>query len=631
MTIRPLNVNSMTELNAIRNALMQERDAKKQLEHLVEAKTLELYEVNKALLDVNQELEHRIECRTYELKKSLLQQKLLAEISCSLNLLENFDAQISDALEKMGQHAGLDRIYIFETNLTDNSVVNKFTWSPYTTLDSENFTKAILTAIPCCKKLSSGKHIVAGHVSDLPNPCTNMFTEQGVKSILIIPLFVRNTYYGFIGFDTCFKYKDWDESEVHLLQTVSNLIAHAYEREINKQELIRAKEDAEAAAESKTEFLSTMSHEIRTPMNAVIGLSHLLIQDDPKPEQIDNLKTLKFASQSLLSLINDVLDINKIDAGKIRFEEINFDLNTFVDGLEHSFAIAANKKNIQFNINKTKDVPNNLVGDPTRLTQVLTNLIGNAIKFTDEGSVNLNIQTAGKPRKGFTQLKFEVSDTGIGIAANKLKSIFSPFSQATSETTRKFGGTGLGLSISQKLIELQNSQIQVESVLNEGTTFTFELTFEKSKTLQKATQPQPAPPTKPDLKGLRVLLVEDTNLNVTVATQFLTKWGVTTNIAENGQIAVREVQKQDYDLILMDLQMPVMDGFEATKAIRKLGGKYEELPIIALTASAELQIRERVYQVDMNDYVTKPFNPQQLYATIYKHTELNMAEQPNPN
>jgi len=352
-----------------------------------------------------------------------------------------------------------------------------------------------------------------------------------------------------------------------------------------------------------------------------------LMQDDPKSEQIDNLKTLKFASQNLLSLINDVLDINKIDAGKIRFEKINFDLNTLVDGLEHSFAIAANKKNIQFNINKTKDVPPNLMGDPTRLTQVLTNLIGNAIKFTDEGSVNLNIQTAGNSQKGFTQLKFEVSDTGIGIAADKLNSIFNPFSQATSETTRKFGGTGLGLSISQKLIELQNSQIKVESTLGEGTTFAFELTFEKSKTSQKARQLLPAPPTKPDLKGLRVLLVEDTNLNVTVATQFLSKWGVTTNIAENGQIAVREVQKQDYDLILMDLQMPVMDGFEATKAIRKLGGKYEELPIIALTASAELQIREKVYQVDMNDYVTKPFNPQQLYATIHKHTELNIAEQ----
>ncbi len=623
MTIRPLNVNSMTELNSIRYALMQEREAKKQLEHLVEAKTLELYELNRALTDTNCVLEQRIDCRTYELQKNLLQQKLLADISCSLNLLENFDAQISDALQKMGEHAELDRIYIFETNLKEKNVVNKFAWSiPNAEIDTERFGHAIRNAMSCCEKLSSGERISVGSMSDMSQPYADIFTQQGVKSILIIPLFVRNTYYGFIGFDTCFKYKDWEESEVHLLQTVSNLIAHAYEREITKQELIQARDEAQAAAANKTQFLSTMSHEIRTPMNAVIGLSHLLMQDDPKSEQIGNLKTLKFASQNLLSLINDVLDINKIDAGKIRFEHIEFNLDTLIAGIEHSFVITANKKNIQLNVSKQADVPTKLIGDPTRLTQVLTNLIGNAIKFTNEGSVNLNIQTTGNTNKDSIQLQFEVSDTGIGIAADKLHTIFEPFGQAGLETTRKFGGTGLGLSISQKLIKLQNSRIKVKSTPDEGTSFTFELLFGKRKTIQQISKAPPAPTTKTNLRGLRVLLVEDTNLNVTVATQFLKKWGVTTDVAENGQIAVQQVQAQQYDLILMDLQMPVMDGFEAAKAIRQLGTQYTEIPIIALTASAEMQIREKVYQVDMNDYITKPFNPQKLYATIQKHTSI---------
>lgn len=614
----------MTEFNSIRYALMQEREAKKQLEHLVEAKTLELYEANRALTGVNGVLEQSIDCHTQELQKNLLQQKLLSDISCSLNLLENFDAQISNALQKMGQHAELDRIYIFEANLADNSVVNKFAWcNSNANIDKANFSQAILNAMSGNKKPSHSNHIVAGHLNDLPESYSQMFIGQGVKSILIIPLFVRNTYYGFIGFDTCFEYKHWEESEVHLLQTVSNLIAHACEREIAKQELIKSRDLAEATAQNKMQFLSIMSHEIRTPMNAVIGLSHLLMQDAPKPEQIDNLKTLKFASQNLLSLINDVLDINKIDAGKIRFEQIDFNLDTLIAGIEHSFTIAASKKNIQININKQTNIPTNLIGDPTRLTQVLTNLIGNAIKFTNEGSVSLHIQTTQNTTADVIELQFEVSDTGIGIAANKLHTIFEPFGQADIETTRKFGGTGLGLSISQKLIKLQNSEIQVKSTLGEGTTFSFVLAFGKSIVGHQTIETLSAPTPKTNLKGLRVLLVEDTNLNVTVLAQFLEKWGVTTDVAENGQIAVQQVQQNAYDLVLMDLQMPVMDGFEATKAIRELGIKYNQLPIIALTASAEMQIRKKVYQANMNDYVIKPFNPKQLYATIQKHIVTN--------
>jgi len=611
----------MNELNSVRFALIQERRAKEQLEYLVEAKTLELYEVSKVLTSTTGVLEEHISYRTQKLQKTFLQQKLLAEISCSLNLLENFEGQIRDALRKMGQHAELDRIYIFETDVKEERVVNKFAWCrPNVEIDTANFEQAILAAIPCCKEhLSSGERVVASHLSALSEECAAAFGSQGVRSILIIPIFVRNEFYGFIGFDTCYKYKDWDESEVNLLQTVSNLIGHAYERVITKRELIAAKEAAEAAAKATTEFLSTMSHEIRTPMNAVIGLSHLLMHD-AKPEQIDNLKTLKFASENLFSLINDVLDLNKIDAGKIDFEQTDFNFDTLLDGIEHSFAINAKKNNTQFIIEKSADVPHSLNGDPTRLIQVLTNLVSNALKFTKDGLVVLKINALSKDSKK-VQLQFEVNDTGIGIPADKLKSIFEPFKQAEMTTTRKFGGTGLGLSIIQKLLKLQNSDIQVESTPGKGTTFSFQLTFGTNKTA--AIQPIfPAPATKDDLKGLRVLLVEDTDLNVIVATQFLTKWGVIIDLAENGKIAVQKAKRQPFDLILMDLQMPVMNGFEATKAIRQLGGRHAKIPIVALTASAELAVRREALEHDMNDYIAKPFKPKELYATIQKNTTI---------
>jgi len=613
----------MTELNSVRFALMQEREAKKQLEYLVEAKTLELYEVNKVLTDTNCVLEKRIGYRTYELQRSLLQQKLLAEISCSLNLLEDFDGQIREALRKMGEHAELDRIYIFETDLKAQRVVNKFAWCKSTvTIDTDNFEQALLEAIPCCKEhLSSGQRVIASHLSALPEVCADVFKSQGVRSVMIIPLFIRNEFYGFIGFDTCTKYKDWDESEINLLQTVSNLIGHAYEREITKCELIAAKEQAEAAARAKTEFLSTMSHEIRTPMNAVIGLSHLLMQDEPKPEQINNLKTLKFASENLFSLINDVLDLNKIDAGRIEFEQADFNFDTLLGGLEHSFALTAKKNNTRFIIEKSADVPRSLIGDPTRLTQVLTNLVSNALKFTKDGLVTLKINLL-EQNSETTQLAFEVSDTGIGISADKLETIFEPFAQAETNTTRMFGGTGLGLSIIRKLLALQNSDIQVKSTPGEGTIFSFDLSFGTNQTTIQPTLP--APVTRDDLKGLRVLLVEDTDINVTVATQFLEKWGVTIELAENGKIAVQKATKQLFDLILMDLQMPVMNGFEATKAIRQFGGKYADVPIIALTASAELAVRREALEYNMNDYIAKPFYPKELYEKIRK----NIPEQP---
>ncbi|MGV3641227.1 MAG: PAS domain S-box protein [Adhaeribacter sp.] len=389
------------------------------------------------------------------------------------------------------------------------------------------------------------------------------------------------------------------------------------EQKMARQELIEAKEQAEQAAIAKTQFLSTMSHEIRTPMNAVIGLTHLLLQNKPRPDQLENLNTLRFSAGNLLDLINDILDFNKIEAGKIDFEQIAFSLEDLVRNIRLALAPQAEDKGLALKLMLDEELPPVVLGDPMRLGQILTNLIGNAIKFTAQGKVSLTLHLEARDQETTTVL-FQVKDTGIGIAAEHIDHIFERFTQATADTTRKFGGTGLGLAITKRLLELQGSQIQVDSVLGEGSTFYFSLGF-KTSTSRLSGNKELLPLTVQSLQGTRVLMAEDYPINVLIVQQFLHKWDIEVDVAENGQVAVEMVQQQDYDLVLMDLQMPLLDGYQATAAIRLLGGKYAQLPIIALTASAMLDIQDKAFEVGMNDYLSKPFEPNELYKKIARH------------
>jgi len=389
------------------------------------------------------------------------------------------------------------------------------------------------------------------------------------------------------------------------------------EMEAEQKRLMLEKEVAEATARARSEFLSTMSHEIRTPMNAVIGMSHILLQENPREEQIENLKILKFSGENLLSLINDILDYNKLESGKLNFEQTNFNLNDTVNSITHSLKSKVRENKNQVIMNMGENVPENVIGDPTRLAQVLNNLLSNAAKFTENGTITLDINLQ-KEEGEHAVLDFAVTDTGIGIPEDKLEHIFESFTQACSSTTRKFGGTGLGLAIIKKILEHQDSGINVKSTVGEGSTFYFTLRFEKGIT-QEAAIIEGETELK-SLKGTRVLLVEDNKINQLIANRFLAKWDISYDVADNGAIALGKVQVNDYDVVLMDLQMPTMDGYTATAKIRNLqDNKYKELPIIALTASAMLEERNRVYTVGMNDYVTKPFNPNELYSVISKH------------
>lgn len=382
--------------------------------------------------------------------------------------------------------------------------------------------------------------------------------------------------------------------------------------------LIKEKELAEQKAAIKAKFLSTMSHEIRTPMNAVIGLTNIMLDEAPREDQKENLKTLKFSADLLLALINDVLDYSKLEAGEISFEEVEFDLHQLVHNIGNSMKVQTDKKQLPLEINISPDVPKYIINDSVRLSQVLTNLSGNAIKFTEKGKVAINLNLMSL-ENGKATIRFAVSDTGIGIPADKFETIFQSFSQADTATTRKFGGTGLGLSITKRMLELQDSRVQLESEVGKGSTFFFDLIVpvaEGALSMKSASSNLPIPE-RIQFEGNRILLVEDNKINIMVALKFLKKWGLSIDVAENGQIALDKIQENHYELVLMDLDMPILDGYEATAAIRASKDKrINSIPVVALSASAVSDFRTKAMQVGMDEYVTKPFKPEELYSVL---------------
>ncbi|MEI6059074.1 MAG: ATP-binding protein [Bacteroidota bacterium] len=384
-------------------------------------------------------------------------------------------------------------------------------------------------------------------------------------------------------------------------------------------ELQSAKGRAEEASEAKSKFLSVMTHELRTPMNAVIGYSHLLIQNNPRPDQLDDLKTLRFSAENLLALINNILDFNKIEADKISLEQIDFNLKNIIEEIMSTMMIRARQKGIDFHYHYDDHLPLNVIGDPLRLSQIMNNLLSNALKFTEKGSVSIELKL--NTRKGKDVLiDFSVEDTGIGMDHDTLDSIFEAFTQASSETSRKYGGTGLGLAITRRLLELYGSTIRVESEPGKGTCFYFSINFAEGANAPDDALAKEAAYEFIHFDKQRILLVEDNKVNKVIARKFLLGWNLEVETADNGLIAIEKIKHQVFDLILMDLQMPEMDGYQAATAIRQLGvDPYITLPIIALTASSKADVYENIFLSGMNDFISKPFNPVELHLKIRKH------------
>ena len=407
----------------------------------------------------------------------------------------------------------------------------------------------------------------------------------------------------------------------------NNLRAKANELLQDKNsELQLAKEKAEKASLAKAQFLSTITHELRTPLYAVTGLTHLLLEEDPKPHQKEHLNSLKFSGEYLLSLINNILDLNKLEANKVEVEKTSFNLKKRANDVLVALKKSADdrKNNLHFEFDET--IPQKLMGDPLKLSQILINLIGNSLKFTQNGDIHVRIQKLSE-NADRTSVHFEIEDNGVGISKKKQKSIFETFSQASLQINRKFGGTGLGLSIVKNLLELMGSRIQLESQLGKGSKFWFDINFAVSEEIQD---------NNPNniiydvdyvaLENREILIVEDNKINQMITKKILEKNKMKCLVADNGTDAIALVKQHHFDVVLMDIHMPGISGIEATQEIRKFN---KQLPIIALTAVTIDENLDDFYQAGFNEIIPKPFKTEEFFEKIYRtldNTKLPVSE-----
>ena len=431
-----------------------------------------------------------------------------------------------------------------------------------------------------------------------------------------------------------FKYKInnklmWFELKSKLIKDNNDLPTGFIGTIIDVTDLKETEVELQRASKSKDEFLSTMSHEIRTPLNAVTGLTNILLMEDYLPEQVENLKALKYSGEHLLGLINDLLDFDKIKSGKLKVTEKDFSLHYFLENIKSHFQLRAEKKGVVFNVKKENNLPDNIIGDKLKLTQIVKNLLSNSLKFTEKGSIVLSVENLGINNNKIS-LKFSIVDTGIGISKSRQESIFDSFMQANSETSIKYGGTGLGLSISKKLLNLQDSDLVVESTLGNGATFSFEIRYKVSNRLNLYEPAMIKMQPNYEPLNINVLVAEDNKMNVLILKRFFLKWKVNYKVAENGEEVLKFFERSnfDFDLVLMDLQMPVLDGYQTAKFIRNISDKSKaNIPIIALTAFAQTDIKEKTKHYKMNGFMGKPFNPEKLYKLLKSYSNDALNEQ----
>lgn len=556
----------------------------------------------------------------------------------------DWQSGIDSALKDLGRAADVTRCFIFRKSPgpdTEATISMTYEWAaptvePY--IHNPMVQDQSFAAYDRWRSILLARKTIAGTVSNFQTQERRFFQLTRAKSIMLVPVFVGDQWWGFIGVSEHREEREWMPSEIEALSMMADIFGSAILRRSMEDQLMeanRAAEDAKVvaleASKAKSRFLANMSHEIRTPISGILGMAEMNITTGLSPEQREHMDMIRDAAGSLLTIVNDVLDISKIEAEKMELKPVDFEFRSEFETTIRPFTPEADRKGIDLRYTVDDHIPIHVHGDPDRLGQVVRNLVSNAIKFTERGHVDVHVETVDSGTERVC-LKFTVTDTGEGIDLKTTDDIFESFTQADSSSRKKHQGTGLGLTISRELVHMMGGEISAESSPGHGSTFSFTAWFGTATIVEEKEEATPA---KPQTMHLNILLAEDNPLNQKFLTHFLTMFGHTVTHAGNGILALEALRNpsNSFDLILMDIQMPEMGGLEATQAIRDADGRDfdTDIPIIALTAYAMKGDKERMLEAGMNDYVSKPVDMKELSAAIARSmTERDKSPEKQP-